>query len=192
MELGVGIHRQVIFQTYPVREPPHRSGRADEIPELVGAIQRSGGVVDVVMNVLAVCVGGDEKGVLTLCPAHRRFVAHHPVCIFRGDLDRLEWRADLIAQHIGIPPLFPARGSLVLGLGEQELRIGSHVVALIGGNQFAALRLVWGLPIVKPLFQGLGDGFPLADFVFLEISCGRRQFFFQYDKRRLCQPPLEL
>ena len=173
IELGVGDHGQVIFQTYPVREPPHRPGRADEIPELVGAIQRSGGVVDVVMNVLAVCVGGDEKDVLALRPAHRRFIAH-PVCIFRGDLDRLEWRADLIAQHIGIPPLFPARGSLVLGLGEQELPIGSHVVALVGGNQFAALRLVRVLSIVEPLFQKLGDGFTLADLVLLEIGCGRR------------------
>ena len=89
MELGVGNHGQVIFQTYPVREPPHRPGRADEIPELVGAIQRSRVVVDVVMNVLAVCVGGNEKGVLALCPAHRRFVAH-PVCLLRGDLSRLE------------------------------------------------------------------------------------------------------
>ena len=89
MELGVCDHGQGIFQTYPVREPPHRPGRADEIPELVRAIQRSGVVVDVVMNVLAVCVGGDEKGVLALCPAHRRFIAH-PVCLLRGDLSRLE------------------------------------------------------------------------------------------------------
>ena len=89
MELGAGDHGQGIFQTYPVREPPHRPGRADEIPELVGAIQRSGVVVDVVMNVLAVCVGGDKKGILALCPAHRRFVAY-PVCLLRGDLSRLE------------------------------------------------------------------------------------------------------
>ena len=88
--------------------------------------------------------------------------------------------ADLIAKHIGIPPLLPARGSLVLGFGEQELRIGGHVVALIGGNQFAALRLVRVLPIVKPLFQGLGDGFPLADLVLFEIGCGRRQPSFPY------------
>ena len=50
MELGVGNHGQVIFQTHPVREPPHRSGRADKISELVGAIQRSGVVVDMVME----------------------------------------------------------------------------------------------------------------------------------------------
>ena len=89
MQLGVDDHGQVIFQTDTIREPPHRPGRADEIPELVRTVQRSGIVVNVVVNVLAVCVGGDEKGVLTLRPAHRRFIAH-PVCLLRGDLSRLE------------------------------------------------------------------------------------------------------
>ena len=41
------------------------------------------------MNVLAVCMGGDEKGVLALSPAHCRFIAHL-VCLLRGDLSRLE------------------------------------------------------------------------------------------------------
>ena len=89
MELEAGDHREVIFQTHPVREPPYCLGQADEMPELVGAIQRSGVVVDVVMNVQAVCVSGNEKDVLALCPAHRRFIAH-TVCLLRGDLSRLE------------------------------------------------------------------------------------------------------
>ena len=89
VQFGVGDDGQIIFKTNAVREPPHRTARADEVPELVGAIQRSGVVVDVVMNVLAVSVGGDEKGILALCPAHRRFVAH-PVCLLWGDLARLE------------------------------------------------------------------------------------------------------
>ena len=84
--------------------------------------------------------------------------------------------SDSTAHYICIPPLLPTRGGLVLGLGEQELGIGSHVVALIGGNQFVALRLSRVLPIVKPLFQGLGNGFPLADLVLNEIGCGRSQF----------------
>ena len=71
--------------------------------------------------------------------------------------------------------MLSARGSLVLGLGEQELRISGHVVALIGGNQFAALRLVRVLPVVKPFFQGLRDGFAFADFVLLVVGRGRRQ-----------------
>ena len=49
------------------------------------------------------------------------------------------------------------------------------MVAAVGRNQLAALGLVRVLPIVKPLFQGLRDGFALADFVLLEIGCGRRQ-----------------
>ena len=63
--------------------------------------------------------------------------------------------------------------------------IGGHVVTLIGENQFAALRLVLVLSIVKLSHEGLGNGFTLADLVLLEIGCGRRQPSFLYDKRRL-------
>ena len=118
-------HKQVIFQTYPVRKLPHRPSRADEIPKLVEAIHRSGVVVDVVMNVLAVCVDSNEKGTLALCSAHQQ-----------------------------------------------------SVVVLIGGNQFASLHLVQVVSIVKSRFQGLSDDFILADLVFFEIDCGRRQYLY--------------
>lgn len=107
------------------------------------------------------------------------------VGLLRRDLPGLEGLANLIAQHIRVPPLLPACGSLVLGLAQKALSIGGHVVAAVGRDQFAALRLVRVLPIVKPLFQGLGDGFTLADLVLFEIGCGRRQPSFQYDKRQL-------
>ena len=59
------------------------------------------------------------------------------------------------------------------------------MVASIRRNQLAALGLVRVLPVVKPLFQGLCDGFALADFVLLVVGRGRRQPSFRYDKRRL-------
>lgn len=59
------------------------------------------------------------------------------------------------------------------------------MVAAVGRDQFAALGLVRVFAIVKPFFQGLGDGFTLADLVLFEIGCGRRQPSFQYDKRQL-------
>ena len=59
------------------------------------------------------------------------------------------------------------------------------MVAAVGRNQLAALGLARVLPVVKPLFQGLRDGFALADFVLLVVGCGRRQPSFRYDKRRL-------
>ena len=119
-----------------------------------------------VVNVVTVCVGGNEKGVFALCPAHGRFVAD-AVCLLGGNLSGLERLANLIAQHIRIPPLFPACDGFVFCLGEQELRIGGHVVALIAGDQLPALGLVRVLPIFKTVFQRLGDGFPLADVVSL-------------------------
>ena len=124
------------------------------------------------MDVLAVCMGGDEKGILALGPAHRRFIAHL-VCFLRGDLSRLEGLANLIAQYIGLPALLPARGGLVLDFGKQELGVGGHVVALIGGDQFAALGLVRVLPVVQAVFERLGDGFSLADMVGNQARGGR-------------------
>ena len=64
---------------------------------------------------LAVCVSGNEKGILTLRPAHRRFIAD-TVGLLRGDLAGLERLPDLIAEHIGIPALLPACDGPVLCL----------------------------------------------------------------------------
>ena len=115
-----------------------------------------------IVDVAAVCVGGDEKGVFPLCPAHGRFIAH-PVCLFRGDLPRAKGLPNLIAEHVRIPFLFPTRDSLVLCLCQQELRVGCAVVALIRRNQLAALGFLRVLAVVKTAFQRLGNGFPLAD-----------------------------
>ena len=49
------------------------------------------------------------------------------------------------------------------------------MVAAVGRDQLTALGLVRVLPVVKPFFQGLRDGFALADFVLLVVGRGRRQ-----------------
>ena len=60
-------------------------------------------------------LGCNEKGILTLRPAHRRFVAD-TVGLLRGNFSGLESLPDLIAQYIGIPALHPARDGPVLCL----------------------------------------------------------------------------
>ena len=52
------------------------------------------------------------------------------------------------------------------------------MVAAVGRDQLAALGLIWILPVVKSLFQGLRDSFALADFMLLVVDCGRRQSSF--------------
>ena len=66
-----------------------------------------------IMNVLFVYMGTDEELILALCPAHRRFIAD-AVGLLRRDLPGFERLADLIAQHIRVPPLLPACGGFVL------------------------------------------------------------------------------
>ncbi len=164
MELWMLDHGQVIFQTYPVREPPQSPRRPPEVPEFPSIVQRDRIVINVVMDMFFIRVSGNEKGVFALCPAHGCFIAY-PVCLLRGNLPGGKGLADLIAEHIRLPLLFPARDSLILCLGEQELGIGGLVVALIGGNKLAALGFLRVLPIVQTVFQRLPNGFPLADMV---------------------------
>ena len=142
-----------------------------------------------IVDVLAVCMGGDEKSVIALRPAHGRLIAH-PVCLLRGDLPRLEGLADLIAEHICVPFLLPACDGLVLGLGQQELSVAGLLVALVRGNQFSALGLVRILPVVKAVFEGLGDGFPLADVVNDQACSGRGSTSFLFRKPAASQPPV--
>ena len=89
VQLGVGDDGQIIFKANTVREPSHRTTRADEIPEFPGTVQRGRIVINVIMDVRLVCVGGNKKGILALCPAHGCFVAD-AVGLLRRDLSGLE------------------------------------------------------------------------------------------------------
>ena len=89
VQLGIGDDGQIIFKANAVREPPYRTARADEVTEFSGAVQRGRVVINVIVNVRLVRVGSNEKGVLALCPAHRRFIAD-AVCLLRRNLPGLE------------------------------------------------------------------------------------------------------
>ena len=89
VQLGIGDDGQIIFKANAVREPPHRTARADEVPKLPGAVQRGRVVINVIVDMRLVRVGGNEKGVLSLCPAHCRFVAD-AIGLLRRDFPGLE------------------------------------------------------------------------------------------------------
>ena len=173
VELGIGDDGEIVFQTYTVGEPTQGAGRAPEILVFPGAVQRGGVVINVIMNVRPVGVGGNEKGVFPLRPAHGRLIAY-AVCLLRRNLSRLEGLPDLITQHVGVPALLPARDGFVSGLGKQKLRISGLRVALIGRDQFPVSGFLRALSIVETVFQRLRYGFAPADMVGFE-KCGRRK-----------------
>ena len=124
-----------------------------------------------VVDMMAVCVRGDEKGVLTLCPTHGEVVTDG-VCLLRRDLARLERLSYLIAQHILIPLLFPTCDGFVLRFREQKLRIGGFMVAHERRDQFASLSLVGIFPIIKTILERGRNSFAPADMMGDE-ACGR-------------------
>ena len=132
-----------------------------------------------IVDVRLVFVGGNEKGILALCPAHRRFIAD-AVGLLRRHLTVRERLPDLVAQR---PVSGPAVGfALILIFDQHELGVCRGRIAEVGGNGPQLLRVQ---AIVKAVFQAL-QGRPLiGPLVGFEVGCGRRHPSFPYDKRRM-------
>ena len=117
---------QLMLDTHPVREPPHRKAGADEVVKLPGTVKGRGVVINMIMNVALVDVGTNEKLVLSLCPAHGRFIADF-VGFLRRDLTGRERLPDLKEQS---PALHgPARFRLVLAFCQEKLSGGRCRIA---------------------------------------------------------------
>lgn len=173
MELGIEDHRQIIFKTYPVGDPPECKAGTDEIMVLPGAVIGRGVIINVVVDMALINVGTDKELVRTLRPAHSGFVAN-PVGLLRGYLSGLKRLAYLEEQRPSVS--LPARFGLVLAMYQQELGMCCCVVAEVRGHSAQLLRVEG---IFKPLLHGLDNAFICCLFVRLDVGCGRRQSSFR-------------
>ena len=103
-----------------------------------------------VVDVLPVRVGGNDKRILAFGETHCQFVAHL-VGFLGGDLSGLERLTNLIGDHIAFLPA--SGGKFVLAFGQHEFFIHRQRTAFVAANQFAMLSLVGILYIVCTAFQ---------------------------------------
>ena len=167
--LGVSNHGEPMLGADGVAEPCDGPAGAEKIAELVLAVQRGGVPDDVIVNVLFVGVRGNEKGVSAFKKPLGKLIAH-AVRLLRCDLSGLEGLAHLIGDHV--VPLLPPCDGLVLPLGVKKLRVGGFWVAFVGGDQLAALCLVWILGVVDAVGQAVGNRLAVTD-VHGNDACGR-------------------
>jgi len=69
--------------------------------------------------------------------------------------------AYLIADHIAF--LLPTGDGFVLSLGKKKLGIGGLGIALVSGNQFAAVRIFWIFSVIRSFGQTLNYRFAAID-----------------------------
>ena len=167
--LRIGDYGEPMLGADGVAEPCDRPAGAEKIAELVLAVQRGGVPDDVIVNVLFIGVRGNEKGVSSFQKPLGKLIAH-AVCVLRRDLSRLKGLAHLIGDHV--VPLLPPGDGLVLALGVKKLRVGGFWVAFVGGDQLAALCLVWILGVVDAVSQAVGNRLAVTD-VHGNDACGR-------------------
>lgn len=118
-------------------------------------------------------VGHHEESVLPLGPAHRQLIADVQR-LLRVQLPRGERLADLIAQHVGVPLLLPARDCFVAGLAQKKFAVSGEGVALIGADQGPVQGLFRVLAVVEAVRQRGQDRLIPADMV--GYKTGRRRW----------------
>lgn len=106
-------------------------------------------VINVIVNMALVDVRTDEKLIVSLCPAHRRFIADF-ICFLRGDLPLGKCLPDLIAQRPMLRSAVCFR--LILALYQHKLQMGRLGVAEVGRHRPQLLRVQ---AIVKTILQAL-------------------------------------
>jgi len=123
------------------------------------------------VGVRPVRVGHHEESVLPLGPAHCQLIADVQR-LLRVQLPRGERLADLIAEHVGVPLLLPARDGFVPGLAQKKLAAGGEGVALVGADQGPVQGLFRVLAVVEAVFQTLNGRPHSGPFVGLDVGCG--------------------
>ena len=116
------------------------------------------------VGVGAVRVGHHEESVFSLGPAHRQLIADVQR-LLRVQLPRGERLADLIAQHVGVPLLLPARDCLVPGLAQKKLVADGEGVAPVGADQGPVQCLFRVLAVVEAVRQRGQDRLAPANMV---------------------------
>ena len=144
--LGILYNGLSVFDADGVIEPPHRPPRTEEVPEFSGAVQSGRVPDDMIMNMGFVDMGANDKGVIALGKSASQLTAQ-AVGLLRGDLAGDKGLPYLVGDHIIGPALSASLGE-VLPLGEKKLRVRDPAVALIAGDEPAAVRLVWIFNVV--------------------------------------------
>ena len=145
-----------MLQTNQVAQSLHCQTGEEKIPEFPGAIQCSGIVDDMVVDVFPVGMSGNDKSVFTFQKSGGQLITN-AVCIFCRDFAGSEGLPDLIGNHIAF--LAAPGGLLVQLFREHELIIHSKRAALIAADKLALFSLGRILCIVGAVFQADGNRF---------------------------------
>ena len=145
-----------MLQTNQVAQSLHCQPREEKIPKFPGAIQ-SGRVIDnMIVDMLPVGMGGDDKSVFAFQKSGGQFVANL-ICFRCCDFTGPEGLPYLIGNHIAF--LAAPGGLLVQLLCEHKLLIHGKRAALIAADKFAPFSLVGILRIAGAVFQAGGNRF---------------------------------
>ena len=159
-----------MLQTQLVIHAPDRPGGTPEIAEFLLAVQRRRIDDDVVMDMVLVNMGTDNKGVIALRQLQCKFPPDL-VCFFRRDFAGLKRLPEMVGDHIIRTPV-PSGQVRILPLGQKKLRVSNLGITFIAINELPKIRFLRILYIVNDVRYGRGN-IPTFSNMQRHQSCGR-------------------
>lgn len=157
-----------MLQTNSITDPLEGKSGQMKIPELAGAVQGSGIINDMIVDMCPIHMGADNKSILAFCPSHPQLIAH-PVGLLRRDLSRLERLPNLIRYDIVL--LLPPSDILILTFGKEKLLVRRLGCAGVARDIFSAVRFGWIFRIIRAISQGLRNRPALIDMKCNQSRC---------------------
>src|SRR5699024_7223244 len=127
-------------QTELVIHAPDRPGGTPEVAEFLLTVQRRRIDYDMVMNMVLINMGADDKSVITFRELQRK-LTHNLIGFFRRDFTGSERLPEMVGNHI-VCALTPSGLVKILPLGKKKFRIRNPGIALVPINEFSKIRFL--------------------------------------------------
>ena len=150
-----------MLQAQPVIHTPDRPRRAPKIAEFSLAVQRRRIDNDMIMDMVLVYVGADNKSMIALCQFQSKLLPD-PVRFFRRNLPWFKCLPEMIGDHI-VCASVPAGHVQILTFRKKKLHIRSPGITLVTADQFPKISFLWVLCVINDVRDRCGNIPALTD-----------------------------
>ena len=163
-------NRKTMFQTQLVIHSPDCPGRAPEVAKFFLTVQCSRVDNDVIMDMVLIYMGADDKGMVSFCEFQRQLPADL-IGFFRRNFAGLKCLTEMVGDHI-VRTLVSAGQICILSFGKKKLCISKPGITLIAINEFSKIGFLRIFYIINNICNRSRD-VPTFSYMQRHQSCGR-------------------
>ena len=165
---GIRNYRQFMFNANEITKSSNGSCGIPEVSELLSAIKCGRVPVNVVVDVMLVCVSTDNKGMASFQKSFGELIANL-ICFLSCHLSRAKRLSYLVCNYL--VAFFSSGQQFVLPFGQKKLCDCRLIITSICRNQRPVFSLVWIQTIVNSITQTISQCCALCNMQWYYSCC---------------------